>query len=133
MNKNGEKKMKYFPNVGDELYLRQFTDNYMVNMVKRPYTVIEVTPKIVKVQSCELIYPVFRYEPSMREYYREFDGKRVCFYDTVAESIKPDPNGRIIELSWHSHRGMWGEAGKRECEYPMYAVFGKYEHQPYLD
>lgn len=127
-------KEKYFPKVGDECYIRQFTNNYYVDMVKRPYTVIAVSPKEVQIQSCKLIYPVFHYNPeTMSEYYKEMDGKRVCFYDTVAESIEADPNGRIETLTWHARKGMWGSKGVRDAEYPEYAIFGKWMHQPYLD
>lgn len=119
--------------VGDKLYLRQFTKNYMVDMVKRPYTVIGVTPTKVIIQSCKLIYPIFKFdEKRMSDYYRQFDGKRVAFYDTLAESIEEDHDGVIVELTWHSRRGMWGTAGK-DSDYPEYAIFGKWEFQPYLD
>lgn len=126
-------KEKTFPKVGDQLYLRQFTGSHYIDMVKRPYTVINVENNKVTIQSCELIYPVFHYDPDrMSEYYKEYDGKRVCFYDTVAESIIPDPNGRIEYLTWHSKKGLWGTKGS-DKDYPQYAIFGKYEHQPYLD
>lgn len=126
-------KEKTFPKVGDQLYLRQFTGSYYVDMVKRPYTVIEVTPTKVVVQSAKLIFPIFKYDPkTMSDYYKEFDGKRVSFYDTVAESIEEDPEGRIEELTWHGRKGLWGTPGP-DSEYPEYAIFGKYEHQPYLD
>lgn len=128
--------MKTYPQIGDKLYLRQYTKNYMVDMVKRPYTVVEVTPTKVLVQACKLIYPIFKANPNwnerQKEYYKDMVGKRVAFYDTVAESIEPDPTGRIEELTWHSHRGMWGTKG-RDSDYPEYAVFGEYMHQPYLD
>ena len=41
---------KNYPKVGEKCYLRQFTGSYYVDMVKRPYTVIEVHNggKIVK-------------------------------------------------------------------------------------
>ena len=105
---------KVYPNIGDQLYLRQFTGNGWVDMVKRPYTVIEVGPSKVVVQECKLI----------------FNGPR--YFDTVADDIIPDPNGRVEELTWHPKRGLWGTKG-RESDYPEYAIFGNYEHQPYLD
>lgn len=124
---------KTLPNIGDELYLRQFTGRYYVDIVKRPYTLIAVTPTKVTVQEAQLIYPVFKYDPSsMSDYYKQFDGQRVAFYDTVAEFIVPDPTGRIQELVWHSKRGLWGTPGP-DSSYPEYAIIGKYEHQPYLD
>ena len=124
---------KTLPAVGDQLYLRQFTGSYYVDICKTPYTVIAVTPTKVTVQAAELIYPMFHYDPArMSEYYKQFDGRRVCFFDTVAESIVPDPQGRIKELTWHAKRGMWGTPGA-DSSYPEYAVFGKYEQQPDLD
>ena len=120
--------------VGDKGYLRQFTGNYWVDMVKRPYTVIEATPTRVVVQECRLIYPIFQENPfwtkEQKEYYKDMVGKRVCFYDTIAESIEPDPFGRTMELSWHPKRELWGE--KNET-YPQFFIVGEYEHQPYLD
>ena len=35
---------KTYPRVGDKLYLQQRTGSYYVDLVKRPYTVIGVTP-----------------------------------------------------------------------------------------
>ena len=128
-----QKTTKTLPNIGDQLYLRQFTGSYYIDMVKRPYTVIDVTPTKVIIQAAKLVYPVFKYDPSyMNHYYKQFDGCRVGFYDTVAESIEPDPNGTIEELVWHPKRGLWGTAGP-DSSYPEYAIIGKYEHQPYLD
>lgn len=112
---------KTFPQVGDKLYLRQFTGNYWVDMVKRPYTVIKVTPTRVYVQACKLIAPV---DP--------VSGKRVFYYDTVAEEILPDPEGRVEELTWHGRKAKWGTPGK-DSDYPEYAIFGEYVHQPYLN
>lgn len=126
--------IKTLPSVGDQLYLRQFTGSYYIDMVKRPYTVISVTNKEVIVQAAKLIYPIFVYDPStMSDYYKQFDGQRVCFYDTVAESIEPDLYGRIEKLVWHPKRGLWGTEGP-DNSYPEYAIFGEgYQHQPYLD
>ena len=124
--------MKTLPKVGDQCYLRQFTKSCYVDLVKRPYTVIAVKPTEIMVQAAKLIFPVFRYEPSMDPYYLQFDGRRVCFYDTVAESIEPDPAGKIERLVWHPKRELWGTPGP-DSEYPLYAIMGKYEHYPYLD
>lgn len=127
-----ELKEKTYPQVGDKLYLRQFTGSYYVDMVKMPYTVIGVTPTKVLVQECNLIAPI--YHCTGNPYYDrpDLEGQRVFFYDTVAESIEEDTNGRIKELTWHGRRGMWGTEG-RDADYPQYAIFGKWEHQPYLD
>lgn len=126
--------MKTYPKVGDKLYLRQFTGSYYVDMVKRPYTVIAVDTNEITIQSAKLVFPIFHYDPKvMSDYYKQFDGKRVCFYDTVAESIEEDLDGRIETLTWHKKRELWGTPG-RDADYPEYAIFGQgYQHQPYLD
>lgn len=124
---------KVYPQVGDHLYLHQETGNSWIDMVKRPYTVISVSKTEVIVQSTKLIYPVFHYNPeTMSEYYKQFDGQRVCFYDTVAESFEEDSNGRVETLYWKPKTKRWGTKGTK-YDYPEYAVFGKWEHQPYLD
>ena len=108
-------KEKTYPKVGDKLYLRQFTGNDYVDMVKRPYTVVEVNKTTIKVQECNLI----------------FNGPR--YYDTLPDDIVEDKNGRIEELTWHPKRMMWGTKG-REVDYPQFAIFTKdYEFQPYLN
>lgn len=123
--------MKTVPTIGDPCYLRQFTGSYYVDLVKTPYTVVEVSARKIKVQECKLIYPVFHYDPdTMTEYYKQFDNKRVCFFDTIAEEIVPDPTGVIEELTWHPKSELWGTNGA----YPLFAIFGAgYQHQPYLD
>lgn len=122
---------KFLPKVGDKLYLRQFTKSYYVDIVKHPYTVVAVTPSKVLVQACKLIAP--KYDSKKHGGDRaDLDGQRVFFYDTVAERIEEDPNGRIEELTWHGRRGMWGTPG-RDADYPEYAIFGEWKHQPYLD
>lgn len=118
--------------VGDKLYLRQFTGNYVVDMVKRPYTVVAVTPTRVTIQSCKLIAPVYHCTGNKYLDRPELEGQRIFFFDTIAESIEEDPNGLVEELTWHPKRGMWGTKG-RDSDYPQYAIFGKWEHQPYLD
>lgn len=123
---------KYYPNVGDQLYLRQFTGSYYIDMVKRPYTVIDVTLTTIKVQECELIAPIYHCEGNPYLDRPDLEGKRVFFYDTVAETIKPDPTGQIEELTWHAKREMWGTKGP-DSNYPQYAIFGEYMHSPYLD
>lgn len=118
---------------GDQLYLRQFTGRYYIDIVKRPYTIVDITDKGILVQSAKLVFPVFHYNPErMSDYYKQYDGQRVAFYDTVAESIEPDPEGYLELLTWHPKREMFGTKGP-DTNYPEYAVFGKYEHQPYLD
>lgn len=124
--------MKVLPKVGDKLYLRQFTGSYYVDMVKRPYTVVEVSPTKVVVQECKMTPPVYHCCGNPYLDRPDLEGQRVWFYDTVAETIEPDPFGRTKELTWHSHREMWGTPG-RDQDYPEYAIFGEYKHYPYLD
>ena len=109
-----ETKEKFYPNVGDPLYLRQRTGNSWVDMCKYPYTVIEVTKSNVYIQACKLI----------------FDGPR--YYDTVASRIEDDPNGEILKLNWAPKKGQW-QIDKYQTGYPEFAVFGRHEHQPYLN
>ena len=123
---------KTLPKVGDKLYLRQFTGNYYVDMVKRPYTVVEVSPSKVVVQECGMIPPVYHCCGNPNLDRPDLEGQRVWFYDTVAETIYPNPSGRTKELTWHGHRGMWGTPGS-DRDYPQYAIFGEWKHQPYLD
>lgn len=128
-----EKRTKYLPKLGEQLYLRQFTGDCYVDAVKRPYTVVGVSNNEVQIQACTLIAPIYHSKgiPGMDR--PDLEGKRVFFYDTIAEEIQPNPDGRVETLSWHGRRGMWGTAGRKDSEYPEYAVFGKYEHFPYLN
>ena len=123
---------KTFPKIGDKLYLRQFTGSYYIDMVKRPYTVVGVTPTKVLVQECKLIAPVYHCTGNPALDRPDLEGKRVFFYDTVAEKIEEDPDGEIEELTWHSKRGLWGTKGGDE-DYPQYAIFGEWIHYPYTD
>ena len=120
--------------VGDKGYLRQFTSNSYINMVKRPVTVIAVDKSRVTVQYCKLIAPVYHCCGNPMLDRPDLEGQRVFFYDTIAEKIEPDPNGRKETLSWHSRRELWGEAGRSDSEYPLYLITSEgYQHQPYLD
>ena len=103
----------YEPKVGDKLYLRQFTGNYWVDMVKRPYTVCGVQGRTIYVQKCKLI----------------FHGP--CYYDTVADEIEADPRGQVVKMRWSEKKQRWQETPADT--YPQVAVFGKWEHQPYLN
>lgn len=42
---------KYLPKIGDQLYLRQFTNDMFVDAVKTPYTVTDVSSNQVTVQN----------------------------------------------------------------------------------
>jgi hypothetical protein len=105
---------KFYPEVGTKLYLSQRTGNYYVDMVKTPYTVIGVSSGKVLVQECQLI----------------FNGPR--YYDTIADDIKADPNGKVLTLSWAPKKERW-QIDKYKTGYPSVAFFGNWEHQPYLD
>ena len=124
---------KTFPEVGEKGYLRQFTGSYYVDKVKSPVTVIEVGSNYIIVQDCKLIAPVYHCCGNPHLDRPDLEGQRVFFYDTVAESIEPDPNGRTHKLTWHSRRGFWGTEG-RDSDYPEYLITGQgYQHQPYLN
>lgn len=110
----------YYPKVGEHLYLRQFTGNCWVDGVKRPYTVIAVdtVKNIVTVQECELIFYGDRY------------------YDTIADEIREDPNGRTLQLRFANakrYKEKWVEVGRALSDYPLTAVFGMWLHEPYLN
>lgn len=124
--------MKTYPKVGDKLYLSQQTGSYYVDIVKRPYTVIDVTPSKVLIQECKMIPPVYHCCGNPNLDVPEYEGQRVWFYDTVAEKIEEDEFGNIEELTWHAKRERWGTKG-RDNDYPYYAFFGEWKHQPYLD
>lgn len=125
--------MKTFPKVGDQGYLRQFTGNYCVDMVKRPVTVIDVTPSTVTIQHAKKIAPIYHCVGNPYLDRPDLEGQRVWFYDTVAESIEPDPDGYTEVLTWHSKRNRWGTPGS-DKDYPEYLVTEQgYQHQPYLD
>ena len=68
---------KTYPKVGDHLYLSTLSGDFYGDLVRRPYTVVEVNKGIVKVQKCQLI----------------FNGPR--YYNTMADDIKEDKNGKI--------------------------------------
>ena len=106
--------IKIYPKVGDKLYLSQHTGNDWVDMVKRPFTVISVANNKITIQECKLI----------------FNGP--VYYNTIANAIEEDLEGRVEELTWHKKRNLWGTKGK-DSDYPQYAYFGEWRHQPYLD
>lgn len=123
---------KTFPKVGDHLYLRQFTGNSYIDMVKDPYTVIEVTPSKVKVQACKLIAPIYHCVGNPHLDRADLEGQRVFFYDTIAEKIEENPHGNIETLTWHRYKGLWATTGAH-ASYPLYAIIGEWKHFPYLD
>ena len=110
----------FYPEVGEHLYLRQYTGNCWVDSVKRPYTVVDVDMRrdVVTIQECKLI----------------FKGPR--YYDTVADEIEANPNGRIMQLRFANakgYRNKWIEKGRSTQDYPLVAVFGQWMHEPYLN
>ena len=123
---------KYYPKVGTPLYLHQRTGNCFVDDVKRPYTVIAVSKQHVVIQGCKLIAPIYHCCGNPYLDRPDLEGQRVFFYDTVAESIEPDPEGEILELNWAPKKGCW-QIDTYKTGYPQIAKFGKYEHFPYLN
>lgn len=123
---------KYYPKIGTPLYLYQQTGDSWVDEVKTPYTVIGVTIKGHKllIQECKLIAPVYHCVGNPYLDRPDLEGQRVFFYDTVAESIEPDPNGQILELNWAPKKGRW-QIDRYKTGYPEIAEFGEYKHQPY--
>ena len=109
-----ENKEKTFPNVGDELYLARRTGNRWCDMVKDPYTVIAVTKTCVTIQEAKPL----------------FNGPR--YFDSLADGIVADPNGRVLKLHWSPKRGEW-QVDVYGTGTPSYAVFGRYAYQPYLN
>lgn len=127
-----ESKQKFYPEVGTELYLSQRTGDYYVDKVKTPYTVVGQKNGKLLVQECKLIAPVYHCCGNPYLDRPDLEGQRVFFYDTVAESIEPDENGEILELSWAPKKGVW-QIDKYKTGYPDIAHFGHYEHYPYLN
>ena len=105
---------KYYPKVGDHLYLSQKTGNYYVDIVKRPYTVIGVSKSKITIQSAKLI----------------FNGPQ--YYDTLPDDITEDTEGEILTLSWAPKKGRW-QNDEYKTGYPSIAFFGRWEYFPYLN
>ena len=101
---------------GTPLYLYQMTNNCWVNDVRRPYTVVAVSDKEITIQEALCI----------------FNGPR--YYDTLADDIVPNPNGRIRVLKQSNakkYKGLWVD--KLGETYPYIAEFGEYDYYPYLN
>ena len=125
--------MKQLPKIGEQCYLRRFTGSYYVDLVKRPVTVIAISEDEITVQHAKLVAPIYHCVGNPYLDRPDLEGQRVFFYDTVAESIEPDNNGRIEKLIWHPKKGLWGQNDK-DNNYPAYLITGEgYKHQPYLD
>lgn len=123
---------KFYPEVGTHLFLSQRTGNYYVDMVKRPYTVIGVNKNHVIIQECKLIAPIYHCTGNPCYDRPDLEGQRVFFYNTVAESIEEDKEGRILSLNWAPKKGHW-QIDEFHTGYPQIATFGKWVHFPYLN
>jgi len=118
-----------YPKVGEQCYMRSFTDSYYVDLVKHPVTVISVTENEIVVQEAKLIAPVYHCVGNPYLDRPDLEGQRVFFYDTVAESIEENKNGETITLTWDSKKELWGDDN-----HFRYLIVGEgYQHQPYLD
>ena len=106
---------KYYPQIGDKLYLSQRTGDEWVDMVKHPYTVIDVKKTAIVVQACKMTFPTKRY------------------YDTMPTKIEPDPFGEMKVLHWAPTAGKWQAKRDPDDIYPEFAFFGEYEYYPYLN
>jgi hypothetical protein len=125
--------MKQLPKIGEQCYLRRFTGSYYVDLVKRPVTVIAISENEITVQHAKLLAPIYHCVGNPYLDRPDLEGQRVFFYDTVAESIEPDENGKIEKLTWHPKKELWGQNDK-DANYPAYLIVGEgYKHQPYLD
>lgn len=105
---------KEFPKVGDKLYLSQETGDSWVDMVKRPYDVIQVNPNSVLIQAAKCV----------------FDGPQ--YYDSLPTKMLKDESGEIVELHWAPKKKRW-QYDKYKTGYPEIAHFGEYAYQPYLN
>ena len=105
--------MKHEPTINEKLYLYTPCSNGWVSMVRNPYTVDSVSGNTCIVREARLIFNGVRY------------------YDTLADDIVDDPNGRKIKLRWSEKKQRWQETPAGS--YPRVAVFGSWDYQPYLD
>lgn len=107
---------RYIPVIGEKLYLRTYTGHYYVDYVKRPYTVISISPTMLLVREADLV----------------FYGPR--YYDTVADEIHDDVNNYVRVLRWSAKNKHWCWKSSPQDRYPLVAVWGEgWQHQPYLD
>lgn len=108
----------FYPEIGDKVTLRGCSGNCWTSMVRDPYTVVGVSKNQVLIQECKL----------------NFNGPR--YYDTIADSIEENPNGRILTLTFINRKGYRNKWVHKYDSYdtcPRIADFGYWEHQPYLD
>ena len=105
--------MKHIPQPGEHLYTYTPCNSYWISMVRDPYTVESVKGNVCVIREAKLI----------------FNGPR--YYDTLADDIVDDPNGRKMTLRWSEKKQRWQESPANG--YPRVAVFGCWDFQPYLD
>lgn len=108
-------KQKHIPTVGEHLYTYTPCSSYWVSMVHDPYTVVSVNKNatVCVIREAGLIFHGARY------------------YDTIADEIYDDPHGKEIILRWSEKKQRWQESPAGS--YPRVAVFGMWDHQPYLN
>ena len=99
--------------VGERLYLRQFTGSFYIDAIKTPWTVIGSKPSGIIIQRAKEIC----------------NGPR--YYDTLPDDIQEDPKGETLKLIWSRAREAWVES--EEGRHPRHAFFGQWESFPYLD
>ena len=99
--------------VGEQLYLYTPCSNGWISMTKNPYTIASVKGSVMVVRAAKLI----------------FNGPQ--YFDSLPDRIEDDPNGKTMKLRWSKKHQRWQESPNDG--YPMVAVFGKWEYQPYLD
>jgi hypothetical protein len=104
--------------VGTPLYLSQRTGDYWVDMVKKPYTVIDIKPNEIIIQEALCV----------------FNGPR--YYDTLADDIVANPYGKVVTLKKSrakKYKDQWVYHSYPGSTYPYVATFGAYDYQPYLN
>ena len=94
---------KKIPEIGTKVTLYYYTGS------ETPYTVIGYEKGALLIQECSLY----------------FEGER--YFDTVADYIEPNPNGRIRKLHFCPSSGAW-----RDGE-GTFAIFGSWNHEPYTN
>lgn len=106
---------KHIPVIGEHLYTYTPCNSYWVSMVRNPWTVERVN-KTGTVCVIRAALPVFH---------------GVRYYDTLADDIVDDPNGKRMTLRWSEKKQRWQESPAGS--YPKVAVFGAWDFQPYLN
>lgn len=108
---------KHIPTIGEHLYTYRPCSSYYVSICRDPWTVESVKGNTCVVRAAHLVFRGDRY------------------YDTLPDEIvESDPNDarvRRLKLRWSEKKQRWQES---PCDsYPLVAVFGKWDYQPYLD